>query len=221
MSHCTFVLGESGSGKTTSLRHMSAADALLIQCIKKPLPFRSPGWSYRTGDNPKGNMFITDNSAQVMDLMRRTGRKIIVCDDFGYSMTNAFMRRANETGYQKFTDMARDAWEIVNTACNLDEEVRVYILAHTQTSPEDGVTRIKTIGKLLDEKVVLEGMVTTVIRAVVEDHAHYFQTQNSGRDTVKCPMGMFKEDRIPNDLALVDAAICEFYGIAQQERRAA
>ena len=221
MSHCTFVLGESGSGKTTSLRFLSAADALLIQCIKKPLPFHAAGWTYRTAEKAAGNIFVSDNSTQIIDLMRRTKRKIIVIDDFSYSMSSAFMRRANEVGYQKFTDMARDAWEVVQATSNLDADVRVYLLAHTHQA-DDGITRIKTIGKLLDEKIILEGMVTTVIRALVEDRNHYFQTTNNGHDTVKCPMDMFKEDRIPNDLALVDAAICAFYDITPAaERRAA
>ena len=137
---------------------------------------------------------------------------IVVIDDFQYIMANEFMRRSHEKGFDKFTDIGRNAWEILNTAVNLAPERRVYILSHTQED-ESGRTKIKTIGKLLDEKITPEGMVTIVLKAIVQDGKHYFTTQNSGMDTVKSPEGMFEQTLIDNDLAAVDKSICNYYGI--------
>ena len=91
-------------------------------------------------------------------------------------------------------------------------EKRIYIMAHTDTG-DDGVTRIKTIGKLLNEKITLEGLLTMVLRTHVEGGQFQFSTRNNGRDTVKTPLGMFDSDYIDNDLAAVDSAVCEFYEI--------
>lgn len=213
MSVPTLILGQPGSGKTTSLRNLDPANTLLIQCVKKPLPFRSANWGYVSSTNPKGNIFLADQSTRICELMRKTKRKVICLDDSNYVMSNAFMRRATETGYQKFTEMAVDTFQIFETAATLADDVRVYIFAHTQQN-DDGITRFKTVGKLLDEKVVLEGLVTICLKTMVHDGQYFFATRNNGADTVKTPMGMFEADMIENDLAAVDKQIAEFYGIA-------
>lgn len=210
MSTVSFILGESGVGKTSSLRNLDPKQTLLIQCLRKPLPFRAEGWAYHSKESSSGNIFVADDSQSIIMLMTKTRRQIIVLDDFSYSMTNNFMRRSAETGYLKFTEIARAAWDIVNAAMCLDNHVRVYIIGHTNTT-EDGITRIKTVGKLLDEKVTLEGYVTIVLRAIVVDQEHYFLTKNNGHDTVKTPLDMFEEEKIPNDLKVVDEAIVKFY----------
>lgn len=210
MSISTVILGESGSGKTASLRNMNPADTLLIQVVKKPLPFRSKGWSYFSAEHPTGNIFVSDAWETIAAIMRKTKRKAIVVDDFQYVLANEFMRRADERGFDKFTEIARHAWELFNTANTLADDVRVYLLSHTQTS-EQGDIRIKTIGKLLDEKITPEGLFTIVMRTVVTEKDYLFSTRNNGRDTVKTPIGLFASERIPNDLAAVDAQISEYY----------
>lgn len=221
MSISTLILGESGTGKSASLRNLNPADSLLIQAVKKPLPFRSAGWSYFDRENnPKGNMFVTDRADQIITLMRKTGRKVIVLDDFQYVLANEYMRRTAETGYGKFTDIAKNAWEIINAAASLGDDVRVYILSHTTTN-DDGVTKIKTIGKMLDEKITVEGLFTIVLRTLVVDQQYLFSTRNNGADTVKSPMGLFADERIENDLHAVDAAICDYYGITSPQLKAA
>jgi hypothetical protein len=210
MSIPTLILGTPGTGKSSSLRNMDPAQTLLIQTVKKPLPFRAKGWGYHGASNPKGNIILADNGARICDLMRKTSRKVIALDDSNYVMSNAFMRRASETGYQKFTEMAQDTFGIFETAANLADDVRVYIFAHTQTT-EDGITRFKTVGKLLDEKVSLDGLVTICLRTVVHDGGYYFATRNNGSDTVKSPMGMFDDEMIENDLAMVDKKIAAYY----------
>ncbi len=215
MSIACMILGESGTGKTTSLRNLDPGQTLLIQAVKKPLPFKATGWGYFDKDkNPKGNIFVSDRSDTILKLMGKTSRKIIVVDDWQYILANEFMRRSDERGYDKFTDIGRHAWDILMAAGALADDVRVYVLAHTATD-EFGKTRIKTIGKMLDEKITPEGLVTICLRTAVVDGTYLFSTRNNGADTTKAPMGLFEADQIPNDLAAVDAALCEYYQLTQ------
>jgi len=210
MSTSTMIIGESGTGKTTSLRNLNHAQVLLIQAVRKPLPFRSNEWKPCTKADPNGSVIVTDAAPTILAAMERTQRPIIVIDDFQYILANAFMRRSAETGFQKFTDIAKDAWDILMKASNLPHDKRVYILAHSQTD-ETGKVKCKTIGKLLDEKITVEGLLTIVLRTAVINDQFVFITQNTGSDTTKSPIGMFADAHIPNDLAAVDAAICDYY----------
>jgi len=210
MSISTVILGESGSGKTASMRNMNPADTLLIQVVKKPLPFRSKGWSYFSPENKDGNIIVSDDWQLIATVMRKTKRKVIVVDDFQYVLANEFMRRSDERGYDKFTEIAKHAWELFNVANNLADDVRVYLLSHTQTS-DQGDIKIKTIGKMLDDKITPEGLFTIVLRTVVTDKDYFFSTRNNGHDTVKAPIGLFDSERVPNDLAAVDALISTYY----------
>lgn len=218
MSIATLIIGESGTGKSTSLRNLDPEQTLLIQAVKKPLPFRSTNWRPAV-KGEGGSVFVTDNSAMIVTAMRRTDKSIIVLDDFQYVLANEFMRRVTdvETGngaFAKYNDIARHAWDVLMEAAALPDYKRVYILSHTSTD-DFGRTKIKTIGKLLDEKIVLEGLVTIVLRTQKVNDQFLFSTQNSGSDTVKSPMGLFESDHIANDLALVDEAICDYYNINQ------
>lgn len=209
MSIAVMVLGQSGTGKSTSMRNMDPAEVLLIQALKKPLPFRSPNWK-PIADG--GNIMVTDDSARIVAAMHKTVRKAIVIDDFQYIMSNEFMRRSDERGYDKFTDIGRHAWDIIKAAGELPDDVRVYILAHTETD-EMGRSKAKTIGKMLDDKICLEGMLSIVLGTHVSDNKFSFTTQNNGSNTVKSPMGLFETDLIDNDLQAVDAAIKSYYGV--------
>ncbi|MBV8060811.1 MAG: AAA family ATPase [Alphaproteobacteria bacterium] len=215
MSIATLIMGESGTGKSTSLRNLDPANTLLIQAVKKPLPFRSPNWKPIGPDG--GNVMVTDDSAKMVAAMKKTMRDIIVIDDFQYVMANEFLRRVldNEVGNQafaKYNEIARKAWDVFMCASSLPDNKRVYILSHTATD-EGGKTKIKTIGKLLDEKIVLEGLVTIVLRTLRINDQYIFATQNSGSDTTKSPLGLFEDEHIENDMAAVDKAIVDYYGI--------
>lgn len=214
MSTVTMILGQSGTGKSTSLRNLDPSQTLLIQAIKKPLPFKSGNWKPVTKDNLAGSIFVCDSATTIVGAMKRTKRPIIVIDDFQYVMANEFMRRSAEKGFEKFTEIGRNAWGILAEAARLPDDVRVYVLSHVETT-DDGRTKIKTIGKMLDEKITLEGMVSIVLKTVVQDGQYLFSTRNNGSDTVKTPMGMFDADLIDNDLSAVDTAIFQYYGLTE------
>lgn len=219
MSIACMILGQSGTGKTTSLRNLNPVDVLLIQAVKKPLPFRSTTWLPCTKANPKGSILVTDCAQTIVGAMQRTAKPIIVIDDFQYILANEFMRRVldNETGnaaFAKYNEIARNAWDILMTAGKLADSTRVYIMAHTQED-DNGRIKAKTIGKLLDEKITLEGLLTIVMRTAVINGQYLFSTQNSGSDTVKTPLDMFADEHIPNDLAVIDTAICSYYGLQE------
>ncbi len=219
MAIVTMILGESGTGKSTSLRNLNPAKTVLFQPIAKPLPFKSKEWTPLTTSNVLGSIRATDDAERIIKAMNSntvlSNKDVIVIDDFQYIMANEFMRRSHEKSFDKFNDIGRHAWDILDSAIKLPDHIRVYILAHTNTD-DFGKTKIKTIGKMLDEKITLEGMVTTVLRTQVIDGSYKFSTQNNGFDTVKSPMDLFAERLIDNDLQAVDNAICDYYGIEAQ-----
>lgn len=210
MSIATLILGQSGTGKSTSLRNLNPNDVLLIQAVRKPLPFRSAEWKALNADG--GSIYVTDNAEQIIKIMRKSSRKIIIIDDMQYIMANEYMRRSNETGFSKFTEIGRKTWEIFTEASNLADDVRVYMLSHIEQN-DQGFTKIKTIGKMLDEKITLEGLVTVCLQTAVINEQYVFMTKNSGQNTVKSPIGLFESDHIENDLNFVDQEICTYYGI--------
>jgi hypothetical protein len=220
MSIATMILGESGTGKTASLRNLDPAKTLLLQAVRKPLSFRAAGWATYSKAQKTGSVITTDNPAHIEGAMRTIDRPIVVIDDFQYVLANEFMRRSDEKGFEKFTDIGRHAWDILRAASDLSDTRRVYILAHT-ANDDAGRTKMKTIGKLLDDKITPEGLVTICLRTVVRDGQYLFSTQNNGSDTSKSPMGMFADMLIDNDLAAVDAAICDYYAIPNQHLKAA
>lgn len=212
MSCATLILGESGTGKTASLRNLDPSKTLLIQPVRKPLPFRANGWREGKG----GNIYVNADPEKIVSCMRRAPHDIIIVDDWQYVLALMFMNRRKENGYQKFSDIGGAGFDIARTASELAPEKRVYILAHTATD-DFGNIRVKTLGKMLDDKIVVEGMFTTVLRTHVENGKYTFLTKNDGHDTVKSPIGLFEEGEIENDLAAVDAAICDYYGLNKPE----
>jgi hypothetical protein len=212
MSVAAMILGNSGTGKSASLRNMDPAQTLLIQLIPKPLPFKSKDWKPVTKDG--GNILVLNQSNKICEAMKKTSRSAIVIDDFQYLLATEYMDRAFEKGYEKFTEMGLHYYSILKLASELDASKRVYLMSHTDVS-ESGQVKAKTIGKLLDEKITVEGMVTIVLRTHVINGQYVFSTRNNGSDTCKTPMGMFADEHIDNDLAMVDRAVTEYYEISQ------
>lgn len=195
------ILGHSGSGKSTSLRNFRSNEISLINVIGKPLPF-------------KGRFVNTLNSDKyeiIGDALATMKTKIAVIDDAQYLMANEFMRRAMERGYDKFTEIANNFWTLVNyIITELPFDTTVYFLMHIERD-DAGNEKVKTIGKLLDEKITVEGMFTVVLKSVVKDGEYSFTTQSNGHDTVKSPLGMFPTYQIDNDLKAVDDTIRKFW----------
>lgn len=212
MSIATLIIGPSGTGKSTALRNLDPNNVLVLQAVRKPLPFKG-SFKHYDPEAKTGNVFVMDAADKIVKAMTATKRNVIVLDDFQFTMANEFMRRSGETGFAKFTDIGRNAWDILNAANTLPDHKRVYILSHSETT-DDGRIKAKTIGKLLDEKLSVEGLFSIVLRSMVRDGEYLFATKNNGADTTKTPMGMFDSDFIPNDLKAIDDSICNYYELA-------
>ena len=212
MSVATLILGNSGSGKSTSLRNLDPQKTFLIQCIKKPLPFKAAGWKTRANYKTEGNVLQTDDPLMIEKMMRHSPHEIFVIDDYQAVMVNELMNRSSEKGYDKFTDIGKHAFDIFRAAGDLGAHRRVYIMAHTQTD-DFGQVRMKTVGKMVDQTLVPEGYFTIVLRTEVVNGNYKFITQSNGQDCCKSPIGMFANHHIDNDVAFVDEAISNFYEI--------
>jgi len=217
------VIGESGTGKSTSLENLNPQEAFIIQAIGKPLPFK--GWrrSYKpySVKEKTGNLLITDQSAVIIGALdtiskERKEIKVVVIDDFQYIMSNEFMRRVKEKGFDKFNDIGNSAWGIVNKLNSLRSDITPIVLSHSEQS-ETGKTKLKTLGKMLDDKVVLEGMFTVVLQSIVYDGKYLFMTQNNGSNTCKSPKGLFESDTIPNDMTEIVIAYNKYNDADMQE----
>lgn len=211
MSTPILLLGESGHGKSSAMRNLDPSKTLLIQAVKKSLPWKmgpDSGWQRWDQEAKKGNIFVEDNADKIIALMKGTKKKIIVVDDYQYILSNELLRRWKEKGYDKFSEVGYNGLNLIHVAMSLPDDVHVYFLAHTMID-DDGVVKIKTPGKLMATYSV-EGLFSLVLRALVRDGSYFFATVNSGSDTVKAPAGMFKEELIPNDLVLVEEAVKEF-----------
>lgn len=192
------ILGESGSGKSTSMRNFEIDEVGIFNVASKPLPFRkkipkADGCSY----------------AQIKNNLSKASLKKYVIDDSQYLMAFEMFGRAKETGYGKFTDMALNFKNLIDHVIkNTPADCIVYFLHHTQKT-ELG-TKAKTVGKMLDDQLTVEGLFSIVLRTKVENGKYSFITQTDGFDTVKSPMDMF-ESVIDNDLKFVDTTIREYW----------
>lgn len=207
------VIGESGTGKTTSMRNLDPASTYLIKIIDKPLPFRKSKEMY--GAKVHGNnSIVSDNADSILEVLERINKagthiKTVVIDDFQYLMANEFMRRSREKGYEKFTQIAENAWRVIFSANTLRDDLVIFFLSHSEVN-DAGITKIKTIGKLLDEKITVEGLFTIVLQTLLVDGKYMLMTKNNGHNTIKSPMEMFSSELIENDLVTVITAIKEY-----------
>lgn len=198
------ILGESGSGKSTSMRNFEPDEVGIFNVASKPLPFRKKlpkinGANYRT----------------IISGLSKPKLKRYVIDDSQYLMAFEMFDRAKEVGYNKFTDMALNFRNLVQFIISgVPDDVIVYFLHHVETTPE-GKIKAKTVGKMLDEKLTLEGLFSIVLLCTTDGNEHKFITQSDGYTTCKSPMDMFPME-IDNDLAYVDKTIREYYEIEEK-----
>lgn len=208
MAQKTLIMGESGTGKSTSLRNLDPAITSIVNPVGKPLPFKSKNGKFTMLNNEtKSSNIVSWMKGQV-----KAGKKILIVDDFQYLLSIPYMNRIHEGGWDKWNDFGDDYFRLIDVCADLPADVRVYYLTHCETL-DNGITTIKLIGKLLREKITIEGLFTIVLRTSVVDQKYYFLTQNSGKDTVKSPMGMFDAYAVENDLAYIDDKICNYYEI--------
>lgn len=201
------ILGESGSGKSYSIKNMDADKVGIFAVEKSLLPFKNKG--FKVAKNASYNMILT--------ALQNPQLKCYVIDDSQYLMVNEFFDRAKDTGYQKYTDIGlhfRNLVHYINQ--NLPNNVIVYFLHHTELDSATGKTKAKTVGKMLDNYLTVEGCFNIVLQAEVEGKEHYFITQTDGSNTAKSPEEMFPA-KIANDLAYVDKSIREYYGLNESE----
>jgi hypothetical protein len=219
MANIIMIGGESGSGKSTSLEGLSMNPALrentgVFNVASKRLPFR--------------NNLAVINHADYATIFKswqkseKTGKwkKIYVVDDATYLLSFDSFNRARESGYQKYTDMAVAFQQLLTAARQTDEDTIVYFLMHPDTG-EDGREKPKTIGRMLDEKLCVEGLFPIVLDCEVrtgEDGKprHVFVCENDGRNLAKAPMEMFSAEAFDNDLAAVDDVIRDYWGMAKR-----
>lgn len=197
------ILGESGHGKSFSMRNFEEDEVKVISVEKPILPFKNHFEIVRTND-----------VKEIIKELKTTDKKRVVIDDFQYILGLAAMRRSLEKGWDKFSEMQFDYFQILDALKELPDDMIVYFMSHTETD-ENGNTKIKTIGKALDKYITIEGLFMIVLGTNVSDGKYYFTTQTSGKDTVKTPVGMFPSYAIDNDLKYVDEKIRNYYEIGE------
>jgi ABC-type dipeptide/oligopeptide/nickel transport system, ATPase component len=200
------IMGESGSGKSTSLRNFEKGQVGIFNVAGKPLPFKKQLPKY---DNATYNDIISSLNKHKLNTY--------VIDDSQYLMAFAMFDRAHETGYAKFTDCAVDYRNLIDFVIRkTPADTIVYFLQHTELDM-NGKIKVKTSGKMLDSQLTVEGLFSIVLLAEADNEHYFFTTQSEGRSTAKSPMGMFAP-QIDNDLQFVDKAIREYWSLAPKTK---
>jgi hypothetical protein len=203
------IIGKSGSGKSRSLKNFGSDEIKLVNVSKKPLPFRSKF----------NDVILSDDYDEIARYIspKKLDKKTIVIDDAGYLITNMFMRGHTSNGggnsiFSFYNSLADRFWKMIEYIKTLPPDVITYIIMHEEKN-DTGDVKPKTIGKLLDEKVCIEGIFTIVLRCMTVNGTHKFRTKTDGSDVSKSPEDMFEDEYIDNDLKAVDAAIRDYYGL--------
>ena len=227
MSNTVLVIGQSGSGKSTALRNLDPQSTFIINVLDKPLPFKGFKKHYQAVKCVKdkdgktigydGNYFASDDWNSVVKTIQIVSAHMpnittLVIDDWQYILAYEFMRRVSEKGFDKFSELANHGWSTINACLITRPSLTTFILAHSDVD-NTGRSKCKTIGKLLDEKITIEGLFTTVLHSRVIEGQYYFQTQYDGEYLAKSPMAMFEEFLIPNDLQTVKEAIEGYFNL--------
>lgn len=207
------LIGRSGTGKSTSLRNFENEDVAIINVLGKQLPFK----------NKLKNIITTDDYDTILKNIEATKRKTIIIDDAGYLITNQFMKTHSKGGtgnavFSVYNELADKFWNLVNQIKTIKGGKTVYFIMHEDTD-DFGKVRPKTIGKLLDDKVCIEGMFTIAIRSIFKEGKYIFRTKTDGNDIVKTPIDMFENAEYDNDLKEIDRVIREYYELDKEENK--
>lgn len=194
------ILGHSGSGKSASMRNCTADRFGIINVQSKPLPFRSELKTYNT-----------DNYEDIVNALKKGKTPSFVIDDSQYLMSHEFMYRASEQGYQKYSHIGTNFFKLLEAIRKLPDDRIVYLMHHIELD-DGGREKAKTVGKMVDNYIVVEGCFSIVLKAIADNKGYYFRTKTNGADPVKTPIGMFEDEEIDNDLLMVDNIIRSYYG---------
>jgi hypothetical protein len=222
MANGILVIAESGAGKSTSIESLDPKETFIINVANKPLPFK--GWKKKyvlwSKDNPSGNLYSGSTAQQIEACLgyvntKRQEIKTIVIDDFQYMSSFEFFDRVDEKGYEKFTQIGGHLARIARMPKDLRDDLTIFFLTHAEESTDmEGKRKFKakTIGRMVDEKLTLEGLFSMVLFGKVKKDKdgtirYVFETQTTGDNTCKSPKGMFPDFEIPNNLAYVKDAI--------------
>ncbi len=204
------ILGESGSGKSASLCNFKKGDVGVMNVAGKPLPFKTDIVPYNVSKKAKEKN--TDRYTLIKSVIKKSSVNAFVIDDSQYLMAFDSFDKAKEIGYGKFTDMAVSFEKLIEFCINeIEDDKTVYFLHHCETT-DTGKQKAKTIGKMLDSQLTIEGLFAIVLFCVTDGRTHKFITQSDGTTTAKSPMEMF-ETEIDNDLKFVDERIREYYNL--------
>ena len=197
------IYAKSGAGKSYSMHDFNPGEIAIYNVSGKPLPFPK-----------KLPMVKTSDMKWIANDIRKNAMNCYVIDDAGFAMTFFLFGKLNETGYGKFTEVAKQFYDLVQTVIReTSDDTIVYFLMHTERSEDGSEIKMKTAGKMIDSQISLEALFTIVLYGITDGRRHVFQTQSDGVTTAKSPVGMFPEE-IDNDLKAVDSAIRKYYGLA-------
>ena len=225
MAQSVLVIADSGTGKSTSIRTLDPKETFIINIANKPLPFK--GWKSKytqiSKENKDGNLTSASSSAGIVKAIQHVDKnmpniKTLVVDDWQYMSSFEYFDRANEKGYDKFTQIAANLALVAKLPKDLRDDLTVFFLTHSEDSTDINGNRkvkAKTIGKMIDNTLTLEGLFSIVLFGKVNKNddgelEYGFETQNNGENTCKSPMGMFEDKFIPNDLQFVKDCIEEY-----------
>lgn len=224
MAQEILIIGQSGTGKSTSLTNLDSTSTAIINPARKALPFKGFKSKYKewSKDNPTGNLFNVDNAAQIIQVLdyintKRPEIKNVIVDDANYIMAFEYIKRAKETGFQKFTDIGVNYSNIITKGCSMRDDINFIVMMHPEVDTDalgNKIIKAKSVGKLVDQYLNIEGMFSIVLYTKVLKHEkgldYVFITQNDGSNTGKSPKGMFETLEIQNDLSFVIKKIEEY-----------
>lgn len=226
MAELCAIVGNSGTGKSTSIRTLDPKSTFIINVARKPLPFRGAKKNYipltKDGDKWVGNLYNTSDVNQIANVLKminaqRPDIQTVVIEDAQYIMAFEAMDRSAEKGYEKFTQMASNFYSVLKNAMNLRDDLKVFVLTHAENIGDalNPSYKIKTIGKMIDSMITVEGLFTyvfftDVVKGENDVPQYKLITQSDGTTTAKTPMGCFEDLRIDNDLQYICDKIDEY-----------